>query len=298
MNGPVAPERAAQSVRPGGAPRPTFPASTPPRGGERERVIARAVAADVAPSPSMEHQTGPAASSAPQGARSIAAPDVSDFVTAVLGPDDAAATAFVATLLADQVRIEAIYLDLLAPAARDLGQRWEEDECSFVDVTVAMGRLHRVLRDLSDAFRNDGAQPAQAGQVLLTCLPGEQHTLGLIMVAEFLIRDGFRVHVGSPWVDADLLDLLRDEWFDVVGVSAGCEHRLTTLSHEIPRLRAASRNPDVRVLVGGQVFAHDPTLAQRIGADGWATDAASSVDSVRTWCRPRRHRPPSPGAAS
>lgn len=298
MFGPLSLAMASDASRPGDAPRPALTHRPPLTGAQRERNVQRVVESEIVPRLLMAHQSGPAALPAQQDARSIAPSDVSLFVDAGLGVDDAAATAFVQDLLADGVTVEAIYLDLLAPAARELGTRWEEDECSFVDVTVAMGRVHRVLRDLSQAFQADGAVADHAGQVLLTCLPGEQHTLGLIMVAEFLIRDGFRVHVGSPWAEADLLDLVRTEWFDVVGFSAGCESRLSTLKREIQRLRAVSRNPRLQVLVGGQIFSLDASLVERVGADGWAPNAASSAETVRALCAAAGRTTSQPGPSA
>lgn len=284
MFGPLSLAMATDASRPADAPRPALTHRPPLAGAPREREVSRVVEPEIVARYQMEHHSGPAALPVQRDARTIAPSDVSRFVTAVLGADDAAATSFVQELLADGVTVEAIYLDLLAPAARELGTRWEDDECSFVDVTVAMGRVHRVLRELSQAFQADGAVAEHAGQVLLTCLPGEQHTLGLIMVAEFLIRDGFRVHIGSPWSESDLLDLIRTEWFDVVGFSAGCESRLSTLKREIQRLRAVSRNPRLQVLVGGQIFSLDSSLVERVGADGWAADAAASAETVRALC--------------
>jgi methanogenic corrinoid protein MtbC1 len=211
--------------------------------------------------------------------------DVSGFVGQVLGPDDQAATDYVRSLLEKGTSVDAIYLDLLAPAARQLGHMWEDDECSFIDVTLGMGRLQRVIRDLSQVFHTetaDGGQPV--GHILLTCLPGEQHTLGLIMVAEFLIRDGFKVYVGTPWSEADLLTLISTEWFDLIGFSAGCESRLSALKREIHRIRGSSRNPAIRVMVGGQVFSLDEALVERVGADGWARDAKECAAVARTLC--------------
>jgi methanogenic corrinoid protein MtbC1 len=225
--------------------------------------------------------TGSGSMPTPADTRTLSPEDLAAFLADVLGPDDAAATAFVRTLLDRGVTVETIYLDLLSPAARELGLRWEDDECSFVDVTVAMGRLQRVLRELSLDFQMAGPASPSTGRVLLTCLPGEQHTLGLIMVAEFLIRDGFRVHVGAPWSESDLLSLVRSEWFDVIGFSAGCESRLSLMKREIQRIRSHSRNPHVQVLVGGQVFSLDPELVTRVGADGWARDARESSSVVR-----------------
>jgi methanogenic corrinoid protein MtbC1 len=250
-----------------------------------ERTVQRVIETELVPRMLMAHQTESTASlPIATGARRLTDEDVARFVHEVLGTDDAAAATFVRDLLTDGVTVESIYLDLLSPAARELGIKWEEDECSFVDVTVAMGRLQRVLRELSQAFQSEGADSPRAGQVLLTCLPGEQHTLGLIMVAEFLIRDGFRVHVGAPWSEADLLTHVRTEWFDVIGFSAGCESRLSVLKREIHRIRATSRNPNVQILVGGQVFSLDPELVQRVGADGWARDARESGAVARRLC--------------
>lgn len=251
----------------------------------RGAAVDRTIETELVPRMLMAHQTA----SAPPlpvstGTRTLSPQDIPTFLHEVLGTDDDAAAAFVRQLLAEGVSVESIYLELLSPAARELGLRWEDDECSFVDVTVAMGRLQRVLRELSRVFQSEGSAPAKEGHVLLTCLPGEQHTLGLIMVAEFLIRDGFRVHVGTPWSEADLLTMVRTEWFDLIGFSAGCESRLSVLKREIHHIRSNSRNPNVQVLVGGQVFSLDPTLVERVGADGWAKDAQESPVIARTLC--------------
>jgi methanogenic corrinoid protein MtbC1 len=253
-----------------------------PPSASRDRALTRTIETELVPRFMMAHQPDtPTTRSASADAPALSPEDLEAFLAEVLGPDDAAAAAFVRARLADGVNVESVYLDLLAPTARALGLRWEEDECSFVDVTVAMGRLQRVLRELSLAFQHEGAAPTSGGHVLLTCLPGEQHTLGLIMVAEFLIRDGFRVHVGAPWSEADLLTLVQTEWFDVIGFSAGCESRLSTMKREIQRIRTHARNPRVQILVGGQVFSLDPELVTRVGADGWARDARESPTVAR-----------------
>ncbi len=245
--------------------------------------LERTIETELVPRMLMAHRVGPVPPGIATGVtRIIRDADVTAFIDEVIGADDAAAADFVRQLLDDGARVEAVYMDLLAPTARELGIRWEDDECSFVDVAVALGRLQRVLRDLSQIFQSDvSGAPDSAGQVLLTCLPGEQHTLGLILVAEFLMRDGFRVLVGAPWSEADLLAQVRREWFDVIGFSAGCESRLSSLKREIARIRAASMNPNVKILVGGQVFSLEHELVQRVGADGWARDARDAPNVIR-----------------
>ena len=213
--------------------------------------------------------------------------ELTDFVDRVRGRDDDRAAEQVAALIARGVAVETIYLDLLAPAARRLGEMWTDDRCDFVDVTVALGRLQRILRDASHLFVGRDTQPG-SGRVLLSCIPGEQHSLGLFMVSEFFVRDGWEVSVGAPVIECDLATLLAAEWFDVLGFSVACNSRLSWLSREIPRLRKRSRNRRITVLVGGRVFSDQPEMVDRVHADATASDARAAAALARRLVADRR----------
>lgn len=240
---------------------------------QRER-LERMIQNEIVPRLMLSHRAGPIPPSISAAvARQLSDDDVTSFVNAVRGQEDGVAVQYVRDLVANGTPIEAIYVDLLAPTARRLGTLWESDECDFVEVTVAMGRIQRLLRDLSQVFLAEASRAEIVGNVLLTCVPGEQHTLGAIIVAEFMLRDGWRVLVGAPWTEGDLLAMVSSEWFDVIGFSVGCENRLSILKREIRRLRSSSRNPNVRVMVGGKVFLDDRDMVTRVGADAYAVDA-------------------------
>ncbi len=211
---------------------------------------------------------------------------IRDFVQVVLGDDEDRVASFITGLRAKGVTVEEIYLDLLAPTARLLGDMWTDDSCDFADVTIAVGRMQVVLRSLSQLFMRDAGQSELTGRVLLACLPGEQHSLGLFMVAEFFVRDGWGVHVGPPLAEDALLAELGAAWYDVVGFSVSCDSRIDRLKREIRRVRKASKNKDVRILVGGRAFNDDPRLLARVGADATAVSAASAPKRAReilTW---------------
>jgi MerR family transcriptional regulator, light-induced transcriptional regulator len=199
--------------------------------------------------------------------------DVERLVTLLTTDTESATDLFIERLLERGVASEAIYLDLLAPVAHRLGERWEEDACDFVEVSIALGRIQRILRTLSHVFLSEVEPRDAVARVLLVGAPGDQHTLGLFMVAEFFVREGWMVEIGPPFVDQDLPEMLRAQHFDVVGFSVACDSRLSLVTREIRRVRRASCNRSVRVLVGGRVFNDSPDLVRRVGADGSATDA-------------------------
>jgi MerR family transcriptional regulator, light-induced transcriptional regulator len=203
---------------------------------------------------------------------------VIDFVELVLADQEAGYSEMIAGLRIRGVSVESIYLDLLAPAARELGRRWEEDLTSFSDVTVAIGRLQRLMRGLSPGFGSEVEAPADGRRILLIPAPGEQHTFGLSIVAEFFRRAGWEVVGADGKEGLDTATLVRKEWYDVVGISVGVEARLDWLKSGIAALRGASRNRAVGVLVGGPVFSLYPERAAEVGADATAPDGRQAPD--------------------
>jgi methanogenic corrinoid protein MtbC1 len=203
------------------------------------------------------------------------------FLELVLGGDDTAPASYIDALVRCGVPVGDIYMELLAPTAVELGRMWDNDSCDFVDVTLATGRMQRAVRELGHGFVGSAPAAQAAGRVLLSALPGEQHTLGLFIVAEYLLRDGWHVRVLTPDVPADLAATMREGWFDVVGFSAACDSRLLALRHEVSAVRRHSRNRQVQVLVGGRIFVDHPELVGRVGADGSATTAAGAPDCAR-----------------
>lgn len=179
--------------------------------------------------------------------------------------------------------LEHVFLHVLAPAARRLGEMWEQDECSFTDVTVALSRLQQIVHELASiagvALRS-GSDPF-APRVLLMAAPGEQHTLGLVMLEELFAREGWAVRTEPAASRQEILSLVRRSHFDLVGVTVTCEELLALMPDLITSVRAASCNRDLRVLVGGRPFTENPDLAGSFGADGSAMDAIEAVGRAR-----------------
>ncbi len=204
-----------------------------------------------------------------------------DFIRALLAPDDEIATHFVERLLDAGTTPQSLYEDCFTPAARLLGKMWEEDECSFYDVTVGAGRIQRMVRELSHRFLAEQAFPGSAGRILLGCAPGEQHSLGIAILAEFFVRDGWDVHLTSGLGSEGLLDKVRGAEYNLLGFSVSGSERVSVLKRQIQLVRQVSRHRDIRILVGGHIISTDPTWVRRLGANGHAVDAASAVREAR-----------------
>ncbi len=240
---------------------------------ERLAHIVRTIEADIIPRLLRAH---PVATS-PAVVRQLVAQTtlcaVEAFAALVLAVDDLAWSEAVDEHLARGLCAETLCMELLVPTARELGRMWEEDIISFAEVTVGVGRLQRAMRALAPDFEGGPVCPADGRRVLLMVMPGDDHTFGISMVAEFFRRAGWEVVGHTDPRCADPVGLVANEWFDVVGVSSGDGTRLELLPDLIAALRSASRNGALAVLVGGPVLLLDDQLVHRVGADGAATDA-------------------------
>ena len=178
------------------------------------------------------------------------------------------------------VAMAEIYVDLLQGAARLLGEWWVQDRCTFADVTIGTGCLQAVMRDLGPEFRVALECGPAAVRVLLAPAPGEQHTFGLCMVADFFIREGMDVCV-SESAEGALVRLRRGDAYEIAGLSAGCHVRLTAVAECVAGFRAASSNRRLGIMVGGPVFVGHPEYAARVGADATATDGRDAARVAR-----------------
>jgi methanogenic corrinoid protein MtbC1 len=196
------------------------------------------------------------------------------FAQLVVGFEDDAAFAYVEQLLASGSSVESILLELLAPAARHLGELWETDAQDFVTVTLGVNRLHCIMRRLGDFSGSDSHAAGSGQSVLLTIIPGEQHSFGLSMVAEFFRRAGWNLCTGPFDSHQELISLVQHHWFDVVGFSVSSDRRLDELKQDIGAIRRDSRNRHVGIILGGPMLLMQPDLVAWAGADMMSVDAA------------------------
>lgn len=205
---------------------------------------------------------------------------VEQFALLALGYDDGAPFGYVEGLVAQGISVESIFLDLLAPAARQLGTLWESDAADFANVTIAVSRLQRIMRRLGQNFFDEGSRGG-GESILLTIIPGEQHSFGLSMVAEFFRRAGWNLCTGPFTTHQELTSLVHNHWFDVVGFSVSSDRRLDELKKDIRDIRHDSRNRNVGIMLGGPLAIAQPDLVALMGADMMSSDATTAPQQAR-----------------
>jgi methanogenic corrinoid protein MtbC1 len=256
---------------------------------ERRLSLARTIEAEIIPRLMLLHHEVPFGKRVRARAIDFTR-DVLPFCQMTVHRPLAAASQYVAQLQAEGVTLDAIYLELFTPAARHLGQMWEQDTCGFADVTIGLSRLQQLMQSLSVYFCEERVTSGNAPRALLIQCPGEQHTLGIFMVSEFFRREGWDVWGNSFHAGEQVSKLVQVEWFDVLGISLANADHLARLKQLVDAAREASINPSLKILLGGPAVLARPELVQQAGADAMASDAQQAVQVATALVDPPKWR--------
>lgn len=223
------------------------------------------------------------------GARSVAAnfhleERIDEFVRLVVEHDAKVAAEYVDALRRQGAPLADIYMDLLAPSARRLGELWETDDASFAEVAIGVCRMHQVLLEYSRCFDPVDGSQGSGRCALVVPTPGEEHTFGLFVVVEFLRRAGWHCFTGSPGSVKELRRLVKSQHFDAVGLSLSAERHIEQTAETIDEIRRHSRNKKTAILLGGQLPNENPDLVSQLGADGTAADGRAAVRVLNKLC--------------
>lgn len=240
------------------------------RAGPDQERLASVIFDDIVPRLHMFHHE----LSAKDAERAFTREEISDFGAILITDDSVAADQYLQKMRVRGHSEETLFLGLMAETARHLGALWEEDRCSFIDVTIGVARLQKILCVFSGV-----CEPAVTDghyRVLLCALAGETHVFGLDMVACFMRHASWEVDVQKGCESQDVSEVVARDWFAVVGLTLSAESGLEALCRAIQTARASSVNPAIGVLVGGPLFRAQPKLVAQVGADAMATDAATA----------------------
>jgi excisionase family DNA binding protein len=169
--------------------------------------------------------------------------------------------------------VESIYLDVIAPALRGIGDRWETGE---VDVAVehrASVIVSKLTGRLSSRF---GRRGRSRGNVVLGAAPGERHGLPVNLVADLVRAAGYDVDDLGADVPANSLALAASSVPRLVAV--GISVTTPGLDDAVRSAVGSVRHqvPGVPLLLGGAAIS-GADEARDLGADHYADDARGVI---------------------
>ncbi len=203
--------------------------------------------------------------------------DANRFATLPLTHEAASLLEEVDAYLDEGVSVEAIYLDLLAPAARRLGEMWEADTADFVDVTMGLWRLQEVMREVASKSPPIIEALSAPHTALFAPMPGDQHTFGAIMIEDVFARAGWNSEILPRPERRELLDTVAARAFDVVGLTLSRDCPSAAIASLLKAIRGVSANPHVSILIGGRMVNQNPAIVAEVGADGTGVDARDAL---------------------
>lgn len=196
------------------------------------------------------------------------------LVEALLEGDRSRAEDLLVATLEDRDGLADLVDGVVQPAMQAIGDGWADGEISVADEQLATATLQSALAQVYRRARADRPGPRR---ILLACVAGNEHAVGLRGLADTLELAGWTVRYLGPDVPPNALADHADEWSpDVVALSVALEEHLEAAEAAIDRLRKLDDPPEV--LLGGRVGSAD--WAREVGADIWAPTAHDALRAL------------------
>ena len=198
---------------------------------------------------------------------------------ALLSGDDRAADQFILAARRDGVDTAAISRGYVAGAARKLGQMWDDDRISFIDVTLACGKLYGIIRGLRHVLAPQIIQGRETRPALFALVPGETHTLGIEIATDHFRRDGWDVDM-LMGLDHDAMVAEADmRHYEAIVLVANSDRMLESLTRLSLALRITQ--PLAHIIVAGGILDHHPDILGLVGAEAVMADLDSAIVILR-----------------
>ncbi len=193
----------------------------------------------------------------------------------LLAGDEVGAWHVVEAALASGAEPAEVHLELLVPALRAVGERWEAGSIDVGDEHRASVVARRVIGRLGPRFNRPGRK---RGVVVLGAVAGERHEIPGAIVADQLRGAGFEVvDLGADTPAASFVAAARQLQAAAVLVSVTGSGHEPAVAETVAALRAGHR----RALLVGGAAVPDERAALGLGSDRWTgSDARQVVAAV------------------
>lgn len=159
-----------------------------------------------------------------------------------------------------------------------VGDKFRRDELFIPEVLISAKAMQTGMEILRPKLVETGAK--LAGKIVLGTVKGDMHDIGKNLVRMLLEGAGYQVFDLGIDVPADkFVEAVRSNKPNILGLSALLTTTMAKMKGVIESLIEAGIRNTVKVIVGGAPVTEK--FAKDIGADGYASDAASAVVKAR-----------------
>jgi 5-methyltetrahydrofolate--homocysteine methyltransferase len=170
-------------------------------------------------------------------------------------------------------------LDVMVNAMGEVGRLFEEGEYFVPEMLIAARAMKTGMEILKPRLVDADIQPA--GTIIAGTVKGDLHDIGKNLVCMMLEGAGFQVvDLGSDVSPQAFVEAVKEHKPDFLAMSALLTTTMPNMQTTIDALQEAGVRDQVKVLIGGAPITD--AYAEKIGADGYATDASRAVKLAKT----------------
>jgi len=156
-----------------------------------------------------------------------------------------------------------------------VGPRFKNGEMFVPEVLMAAKAMSSGIEMVKPLMSSDDIP--SIGKVVIGTVEGDLHDIGKNLVAMMLESSGFTVVNAGVDITADkFVDFAQKENADIVAMSALLTTTMVKMEETIEALKEAGIRDKVKVIIGGAPISQE--FSDKIGADGYAPDAASATE--------------------
>jgi 5-methyltetrahydrofolate--homocysteine methyltransferase len=162
-----------------------------------------------------------------------------------------------------------------------IGRRFKANEVYIPEVLIAARAMNQSMEVLKPELVKAGVKPI--GKMLLGTVKGDLHDIGKNLVK--MMGQGAGIEVVDLGIDVSadkFIQGLKDNPdAKAVGISALLTTTMTGMKEIIDRFEKEGLRKKVKIMVGGAPLTDQ--YAKEIGADGYAPDAASAAEILKSF---------------
>ncbi len=203
--------------------------------------------------------------------------DLKALSEAIIKGDQNTAVEVTKAALAEGTAAESVLNDGLVAGMDVIGARFKKNEVYIPEVLIAARAMKSAMEILEPELAKAGVEPV--GRFIVGTTQGDLHDIGKNLVAMMLKGAGFEVIDLGVDVSAEtFVEQAKEVGAHLIGISALLTTTMPGMEKTIQALKDAGVS--AKVMIGGAPVTQD--YADRIGADGYAADAASAVDLAKS----------------